>query len=128
LVGVIAAGVGLVGGTMSEAFLLPRGIAASMLGLAFLCSYVGAEGADTDAGHRGGIALGVLGGATFLIALYRSLFMPLFFQWHWTATRPAPYLVPAGLLLMTLGLLYVLGAVFLCSERPLFVMTRRELM
>jgi ABC-2 type transport system permease protein len=127
LAGVIAAGVGLVGGTMSEAFLLPRGLAASLLGAAFLWSYVGAQGPDTDAGHRGGVALGVLGGATFLIALGRSM-LPLFFQWHWIATRPAPYFIPSGFLLMLVGLLYLLGGIFLCSERPLFVVTRRELL
>lgn len=128
LAGIIAGGLGLVGGTTSESFLLPRGLAASLLGLAFLASFVGVHGADSDVGQRAGVSIGLLGGATFAIAFFRALLMPLFYQWHWTATRPAPYLIPAGFLLMSVGLLYVLVAVFLCSDRPFVVMTRRELM
>jgi ABC-type transport system involved in multi-copper enzyme maturation permease subunit len=127
LAGVISAGIGLVGGMLNEPFLLPRGLAASLLGLAFLGAYVGAQGGDTDNGRRGGVILGVLGTATFLIALVRSM-LPLFFQWHWISTRPSPYLVPSGLLLMGVGILYVLTALLLCAEKPIFVMTRRELM
>ena len=112
---------------MSETFLLPRGLAAALLGLAFLWACIGALGGDSDTGHRGGIALGVIGAATILIALVRSM-LPLFYQWHWIAARPAPYLVPSGLLLMAVGALFILAAVFVCSEWPVFIVARRELM
>jgi ABC-2 type transport system permease protein len=128
VIGVVAAGFGLIGGPISEDFLLPQGLVASLLGLAFLAAYVGSLGPDTNAGYRAGMLVGIAGGLTFLVAIGRALLPPLFYQWHWITARPHPYLVPSGLLLMGVGLLYLILSVGLVSDRPLFVMTRRELM
>jgi gliding motility-associated transport system permease protein len=128
VLGAAAAIGGLVGSNISEDFLMPKGLVLSLLGLAFLWSHVGTRGTDRDSGYRAGVALGALGALTFLVALGRSGLPPVFYSWHWTTVRPPPYLVPAGLLLMAVGATYLIVAVGLCSERPLAVMTRRELM
>jgi ABC-2 type transport system permease protein len=125
--GVVLTGVGLIGGNVYDKFLVPQGVVLALLGCMFLWAFIAARGADTDAGVFAGKALGAIGAITFLVALGRSALPPLFYHWHWISTRPMPYLVPSGLSLMGLGLLYVVFAVGLCSERPLVVMTRREL-
>lgn len=43
------------------------------------------------------------------------------------ATSPAPYLVPTGVILMGLGLLYLAVALAICSDNQFVTLTRREL-
>src|SRR5262249_15166772 len=61
------------------------------------------------------------------IALGRSVLPPLFFALKWMSTRPEPYFVPSGLLMMCLSLLYIALGVGLCSDNRLVVLFRREL-
>jgi ABC-type transport system involved in multi-copper enzyme maturation permease subunit len=125
--GSVLTATGIIGGNMSEKFLVPQGLVLALLGCTFLWAYIAARGVESDAGFFAGKMLGIIGAITFLVALGRTALPPLFYHWHWIGTRPAPYLVPSGLLLMGIGLLYVLFAIGLCSDRPLVVMTRREL-
>jgi ABC-type transport system involved in multi-copper enzyme maturation permease subunit len=97
------------------------------LGLVYLACFVGSRGIDDDFSYRTGQILGLVGAIVFLVAFCRSVFPPLFYQWNWMKTPPAEYLVPTGILLMFLGVLYGLVSIGLCSEWPLVVMTRREL-
>jgi ABC-type transport system involved in multi-copper enzyme maturation permease subunit len=63
--------------------------------------------------------MGAAGVVVFLAALIRSLVA--------TWTHADPYLVPSGLLLMGIGLLYALVAAGVCSDNRVIVLTRREL-
>src|SRR5207245_10264313 len=103
LVGVALPITGLIGSSASRAFLLgesgPYGLLLSVLGLAYLWAFIGMRGTSDDLGYRASLALGAAGGLIFLVALIRSLTA--------TLARAEPYLVPSGLLLMGLGLLYV---------------------
>jgi ABC-type transport system involved in multi-copper enzyme maturation permease subunit len=125
--GAIMIVVGLAGGNIKGEFLLPVGFLLALLGLVYLACYVGSRGIDDDFSYRTGQILGLVGAVVFLVAFCRSAFPPLFYQWNWTKTPPPEYLVPTGILLMFLGVLYGLTSIGLCSDRPLVVLTRREL-
>jgi ABC-type transport system involved in multi-copper enzyme maturation permease subunit len=119
--------VGLAGGNLRETFLYSDGLLMSLLALAFLGAYVAASGAGSGAGFRVGLGVGLLGLVTVLVALARS-FLPYFaYRFGWIETMPAPYFVPAGLMLLSVGLLYLLVAFGICSDLRLVVLTRREL-
>ncbi len=127
ILGGLMAVVGLVGGNVKGEFLTPIGLLLSVLGLIYATAYVAGVGVSDDRGYRAGLGLGVLGVLVFVVALGRSALPPLFYRWHWTQNQPADYLVPYGLLLMALGLLYVCVSLLLCSDWTLIVLTRREL-
>ncbi len=118
---------GLIGGNVSEKFLIPYGMLLALAGLAFLWSFVGIEGASSSLGYAAALGLGVVGALMFLIGLGRSILPGWFYEWNWINTRPEPYLVPSGLVLMGLGLFYLIISVGICSENRLMVQTRREL-
>lgn len=126
-VGVIGALAGLGVGSITNDFLLPYGLLLALLSLGYLWAFLGLRGIDDDLGNLVSRGVGLLGGLVFLIALGRSLLPPLFHSWGWMQTRPTPYLVPAGLVLMGLGLLYMGLAVGMRSENRIVVITRREL-
>jgi ABC-type transport system involved in multi-copper enzyme maturation permease subunit len=130
VLGVIGFGlalVGLVGGNLRDAFLYSDGLLMALLALAFLGAYVAASGAGSESGFRVGLGIGLLGLVTVLVALARS-FLPYFaYRFGWIQAAPAPYFVPAGLLLLSVGLLYLLVTVGICSDLRLVVLTRREL-
>jgi ABC-type transport system involved in multi-copper enzyme maturation permease subunit len=86
----------------------------AFLGLVYLTAFVGSRGISDDRSYRAGQAIGAVGILAFLIALIRS-------------AATTGYLVPAGILLMFLGVLFVLVSFGLCSDRPVIVLTRREL-
>src|SRR5579871_5691505 len=123
LVGVALALTGLIGSNVSRAFLLgehgPYGLLLSVLGLAYLWAYIGMRGTADDLAYRAGLGVGAVGVVVFLVALIRSLVA------SWTHSES--YLIPAGLLLMGLGLLYALVSAGLCSENRVVVLARREL-
>jgi ABC-type transport system involved in multi-copper enzyme maturation permease subunit len=133
VVGILLAATGFIGGNISETFLLggeqsaPYGILLILAGLAYLWAFVGLEGSSSEVGYRGALGIGLAGGVLFLVALGRSVLPPLFFALKWMSTRPEPYFVPTGLLLMTLSLLYIVLGAGLCSDHRLVVLYRREL-
>jgi ABC-type transport system involved in multi-copper enzyme maturation permease subunit len=114
--GAIMAGVGLVGGNIKGEFLVPIGFLLALLGLIYLTAYVGSRGIGDDRSYRVGQIIGAVGALVFLVALVRS-----------ALPQQREYLVPSGILLMFLGFLYGLVSIGLCSDRPLVVLTRREL-
>jgi ABC-type transport system involved in multi-copper enzyme maturation permease subunit len=113
-------------GAGAEQFLLTQGFLLLLLGLAYLAAYVGLHGAESAQGFRGGLAIGAAGLVIFLVAFARSL-SPLYHAWGWTSGPASAYLVPSGLILMGLSLVYLLLAVGLCSDLPFVALTRREL-
>jgi ABC-type transport system involved in multi-copper enzyme maturation permease subunit len=126
-VGILLAVVGFIGGNVSADFLLTKGLPMGVLGLCFLWAYVGLQGAGSERGYYAGLGIGAAGALVFLVALGRSVLPPLLHSWGWVAERPAPYLVPQGLLLMALGLAYVGLALGICSDSTFLVLLRREL-
>jgi ABC-type transport system involved in multi-copper enzyme maturation permease subunit len=127
LVGSIQALTGFIGGSISENFLLPYSLLLNMLGLAYLWAFIVLQGTSTEQGYRAAVALAAVGVLFLLIALGRSALPPLFYALHWRGTRPESYLVPSGLLLTALGLLYGALGIGLSSDNRLVVLTRREL-
>ena len=127
VLGGIMAVVGLLGGNIKGEFFTPIGLLLAALGLIYLTAYVSGIGTGDERGYRVGLAIGGVGAIVFLVALGRSALPPLFHRWHWRDSIPAEYLVPYGILLMALGALYVCVSLLLCSDRPLVVLTRREL-
>jgi ABC-type transport system involved in multi-copper enzyme maturation permease subunit len=121
--GALMALIGLVGANVKVAFLLPFGLLLALLGLVYLAAFIGTRGTSDDRAYRAGWALGGVGLLVFLLALLRSTLPVLFKSIKWDAN----YYMPGGLLLMGVGLLYAAVSVGLCSDRPLAVLTRREL-
>jgi ABC-2 type transport system permease protein len=123
VVGAILALTGLVGSNVDSRFLLggngPYGLLLSALGLGYLWAFVSLRGTADNLGYRAGLAVGVGGIVIFLVALARSLVPAL--------THAQSYLVPTGLILMGLGLLYAFVAAGICSDNRMLVLTRREL-
>jgi ABC-type transport system involved in multi-copper enzyme maturation permease subunit len=103
-----------------------KGVPLALLGLGFVWAFVGIQGTDCARGYWTGVALGAVGLLVFLVALGRSLLPPLFYSWGWIDLKP-PYLVPNGLVLMFLGLVYVGVSVGIWSESRFVVLLRREL-
>lgn len=127
VVGVVLAATGFIGANVMGDFLLPHGLLLILLGLAYLWGFVGLLGISDDLSYRVALGIGVAGLAVFVVALGRTLLPPLFHYFHWIGSRPDPYLVPTGLVLMGLGLLYVVACAGIASESQLASMTRREL-
>jgi hypothetical protein len=125
--GLLMAVIGLAGANIKAEFLMPFGFLLGVLGLFYLASFVATRGIGDDLAYRAGLGLGAVGLLVFLVALGRSALPPLFHQFGWLANKPTVYHVPYGVLLMTLGLAYVAVALGICSDRPLVVLTRREL-
>jgi hypothetical protein len=113
--GVVMAAVGLFGGSLRAPFLLPVGLLLALLGLAYLIAFVFTRGISDDLGYWGALAVGAAGLLVFLAALVRSL-LP---NQH--------YFIPQGAILVAVGVLYMLVSVGLWSDRPVVVLTRREL-
>jgi ABC-type transport system involved in multi-copper enzyme maturation permease subunit len=126
-VGALLVAVGFIGGNVSADFLVTRGLPMALLGLCYLWAFVGLQGAGSDRGYWAGLAIGAVGLVVFLTALGRSALPSLLYSWGWVSERPETYLVPQGLLLMTLGLLYLGVALGICSDSTFVVLVRREL-
>jgi ABC-2 type transport system permease protein len=95
-------------------FLVPHGALLGLLGLVYLCSFVSQTGTNTDLGFRSGLALGAIGLVGLLLGVVGTIFR-------------GSYLIPGGLLFVGLGILYLGAAIGQCVERPLVVLTKREL-
>jgi ABC-2 type transport system permease protein len=125
--GALMAVIGFIGGNIKGEFLTPIGAMLAVLGILFLAAFILSRGISDDRVYRIGQIVGAAGALVFLVALGRSLLPPLFYRWHWRDTQPADYLVPYGMLLMVLGVLYVCISLLLCSDRRFIVLARREL-
>jgi ABC-type transport system involved in multi-copper enzyme maturation permease subunit len=125
--GAVLAATGFVGGSISENFLLPYSLLLALLGLAYLWAFVGLEGTSSDLGYRAALIICAIGLLFGFVALGRSILPPLLYSLGWLKVRPEPYLIPSGLLLILVGLLYASLGVGLCSENRFVVLTCREL-
>jgi ABC-type transport system involved in multi-copper enzyme maturation permease subunit len=125
--GVLMAVIGLAGANIKSEFLMPIGFLLGVLGLFYLAAFVATRGIGDDLAYRTGLAIGGVGLLVFLAAVGRSILPPLFHTLGWTEKAPPVYHVPYGVLLMTLGLAYGAVSLGICSDRPLVVLTRREL-
>jgi len=117
IIGTLLALIGLGGGLIVSSFTLTYGSVCALLGLAFLCGLVSQLGGADLAGYRPALGIALLGALAFLAALIRSCF-----------PGDRQFFIPSGLLIMTLGLTYVLTAVFIVSDLTIIVLTRRELL
>jgi ABC-2 type transport system permease protein len=114
-VGAVLALIGFVGSNASVKFRAPYGVVLPVVGLAFLCAYIGTRGTADDFSYRTGLAVGFAGVVVFLVALIRSF------------AQGMTFFVPSGVILMTAGTLYVIASFLTCSDWPIPVLTRREL-
>jgi len=124
LVALAAAGAGLVGGAISVKFLLPVGLLLAILGLGYVWAFAGFHGTDSDIGQRVGTAAGIAGFLAIVVAIGHSLLTR--YGWFGVTKDPA-YLPTAGSLLAGVGMTYLLWAFLTFSDRPIAVLTRREL-
>lgn len=116
-IGACLALTGLIGGLIASNFALTYGSVLALLGLFYLVAFVNQLGGADLEGYRPALAIGAIGLLAFAIALIRSI-----------VGGDRPYFVPAGLVMMSIGLTYALTAVFLISDLSIVVLTRRELL
>ena len=64
--------IGLFGGNLSGAFLLPVGLVLALMGLVYLLAFVGSRGTSDDLGYRTGWVIGAVGAIVFFVAWWRS--------------------------------------------------------
>ncbi len=184
-VGIVAAGI--LGKTE---FLAGPGIALALLGLGFICAYLGQVDTSDGIGYAIGFALGCVGAAVLFYAFARTVFPTVLYEGstalrktnqaldYWKtvgralvvlaalgvaalgalgkfplwlravlagvglvvagvfiagsfgsqiSTAPRPFLVPGGLILGFLGLLYLAVGLGICSDSQFVTLTRREL-
>jgi ABC-type transport system involved in multi-copper enzyme maturation permease subunit len=125
---IVLAATAFIGSNISPNFLLPYGLLLAIVGLAYWWALTGLLGSGSDWGYRAALSMGAIGAVVFLTALGRSIVPPLLHRWGWMEARvEEPYIASAGLLLVTLGLLYFALSAGLCSDNHLIVLTRREL-
>jgi ABC-2 type transport system permease protein len=132
-VGLLLTLIGFIGGIVSQAFLVggdagrPYGVFLILLGLGYSWVFLTMQGAESKRGYRAAVGAGILGVLVIVVALGRSFLPPLFHSWGWLSIRPAPYFVPAGLVLCFLGCLFALLSACLCLDYKFIVLFRREL-
>lgn len=117
---------GLFFGSISTKFLLPDGFVLGLFGLLFVWAYVGLRGSADDMGYKAGLGLGAAGALTFVVAFVRSFVLPWMAKVGWIQP-PMAYTMPNGLALMGLALFYMAVSAGICLDKPIVVMTRREL-
>lgn len=119
LIGVAATVTGMVGVAISVGY-LPRFAGVTIIGLLFWWASIARQGTTSDSGYRFGQLLGLVGLLAILFAVSRSI-APVLTQ---SAGR---YFMPQGVVLGMLGVMALMIALGVCSDRPVIVMTRREL-
>jgi ABC-2 type transport system permease protein len=130
LVGAVGGILALTGfglGMINPAWLAPYGVVLPLVGLFYLVAYVGLLGSADDMAYGAGWGIGFLGLAVFLIALFRSVAPVVINAFRSGGPEAGEYFVPAGILLMLFGLVYVLASLLIVSDSTLVVMIRREL-
>jgi ABC-2 type transport system permease protein len=114
VVGAVLAVGAFLGSNLRLAFIMPEGVLLALLGLAYLWAYVAVRGGYEELSRRVALGVGALGAVVALVAVVRGALQ-------------SGTMVPTGVLLIGLGLLYALVYVLYYVELPLVVMSRREL-
>ena len=192
VLGTVAPPLARLGQAFRPEFLAGPGVALALLGLGFLCAYLGQVGADEGPGRKVAIGLGVVGAAVAAFALARATVPTLLFEgpnalrktngepdpWriglrlaavagllalvyaaavgrrlplavrstlgavgvagvavlavasfkeNVLTAQPPAFLIPGGVLLVGLGLVYAGVAAGVCSDNQFVTLTRREL-
>lgn len=128
IVGAAEALLGLLGGLVSEEFMVGQGVVLLLLGLVYLAVYIGLQESGSNWAYWAGFAVGAFGALLIVISLAASLLPPLAFSLGWLESRPVQtFFMPRGLLLLYVGLEYLLLGIGVCSESKFVVLTRREL-
>jgi ABC-2 type transport system permease protein len=104
----------IVWGLRSREFLDGEGAILMLLGFFYACTYIALHD-NRDHSYYAGLILGALGVVGFLGGLARSL-LP-----------ESNFMVPSGLVLMGMSLLYFVVALAICVDWPIVVLARREL-
>lgn len=180
----------LIAGVAKPDFLAGPGIALALLGLGFLCAYLGSVDESEGLGYRVAFAIGILGAAAIVYAVAQAVAPTLLYDgpnalrkpngsldlWKVAArvvaalaflgvaaagalgrfpgwlkitlgvlglagvalfvtasvaapltTPPKPTLVPGGVILMGLGLVYLAVSLGICSDNQFITLARREL-
>jgi ABC-type transport system involved in multi-copper enzyme maturation permease subunit len=126
--GLVLALIGAIGGYLNEGFLVTQGLASLLLGMGYLATFVGMQEHGSDYGYYGGWLITGLGAVMFVVALGRSAGPPLLHSLRvLPSIPPDPFFVPSGLVLMYIGLEYLILGILITSDRPLAVLTRREM-
>ncbi len=127
---------GLIGGVVSENFLLSLGIINLILGLLYWWSFIAIQPTSSDAGYFAGFVLGLVAVVMIAIGLLRVIpfadipFIGPYLGWisgivsfvQWSPNQAGP-----PLLFIILGFEFFLLSIGVCSDMNLAVMTRREL-
>jgi ABC-2 type transport system permease protein len=119
--GAVAAVAAFLFGNLFPSFLLPGGFVLALLGLAYLWAFIVCRGDSDDLASKVALGSAGLGLLVFLVAFIRSYVVGLFSSWV------GPYLIPNGLILMALGLLYAGLYALIRLDFTLLALTRREL-
>jgi len=106
----------------SSDYLQGEGIILVFLGLFYVAGFIAMQEAGSQLAFKSGLAMGGIGLFVFLLALWRSIYPTIM-----DLPADQAYLVPEGLILMGLGLLYLIFGLGVCSDWVPIVMTRREL-
>jgi len=115
-------------------FTSPYSLALSSLGLVLLCLYVTQRRTESDMGYSVAKWMGFAGLVVFVVAAVRSV-LPSVVEIGWVQDTFAAlenvslpsYLVPNGFFYLALGAAFAFFGWTLSSDRPVFVLTRKEL-
>ncbi len=114
--GVLGLAYGVIRGFLDADFIVAEGVLVMILGFVYLLSYLGLSNeADGELVHNVTLGLGGLGAFVFASAAIRSYLLGTFF-------------VPSGLILCTVGFVAAAFSYTAVSDRPTFILVRRELM
>lgn len=106
---------GLGAGLALPDYLAGEGLVLLVLGLLFVVGFIVMQEPTSEAGYYAGLALGAVGLIGLAVGLLRS-FWP-----------ESTYLVPAGLIVIGVSLVYLAVAAAVCTDWPVVVIARREL-
>src|SRR5262249_48063423 len=100
-------------------YLTSEGTVLIILGLVYLLAYINLHEPGNMHAYWAALGIGAVGLLSFVVALVRSLW-PIIFSGD-------SYIVPNGMLLMGLSLIYVFVSMAICSDATWVVLTKREL-
>ena len=106
----------------SSDYLQGEGTILVFLGLFYVAGFIAMQEPGNQLAFKSGLAMGGIGLFVFLLALWRSLYPTIM-----DLPPDQAYLVPEGLILMGLGLVYLIFGLGVCCDWVPIVMTRREL-